>query len=226
MKQHEWLKWLLPILLIGLVSTAWGVLGVSEHPRGVATPQIYDYSAGAPGSYYLDIPTLSANDTFCGLTTTQTLTNKTLTSPTITSPTISGPTLSNVLEPAETVAAANVITAAESGKVFFLSSATEFQSTLPALSTVSAGTKFRFVIAAAPSEASYTIITGNSKENKINGIAVVNGASVAGTDQDTITFTDSAAVVGDWVELVSDGSAWYASGSASAATGIAFSQAD
>ena len=71
---------LIALLVLFMAPLAWAGT-VTEKPYGIATPLIYDYSSGAKGSYYLDIPTLSANDTFCGLTTTQTLTNKTLTSP-------------------------------------------------------------------------------------------------------------------------------------------------
>jgi len=72
---------LLFIMSIAVIAFAGAV---TQRPYGVATPMIYDYADGAVGTYYLDIPTLAANDTFVGLTTTQTLTNKTLTSPTIT----------------------------------------------------------------------------------------------------------------------------------------------
>ena len=89
----KWKHGLIPlasIIFLVFVVLAWaGTL--SQRPYGIATPKIYDYSAGAVGSYYLDIPTLSANDTFCGLTTTQTLTNKTLTSPTLTTPALGTP---------------------------------------------------------------------------------------------------------------------------------------
>lgn len=60
---------------------------INQFPTGISTPKIYDYStsSGWLDSYYLDIPTLTANDTFAGLTTTQTFTNKTLTVPVIAS---------------------------------------------------------------------------------------------------------------------------------------------
>lgn len=118
----------------------------------------------------------------------------------------------------ETVAATNAITAAESGKVFVLSDATEFASTLPA---PAAGLHYRFVIGAAPDGADYTVVT-NGGANIIEGLAVVNGATVAAANEDTITFTASAAVVGDWCEVVSDGTSWFVSGQAQAGTGIAF----
>jgi len=137
-----------------------------------------------------------------------------------------GSPLTNWLQNTEVVTAANTITAAECGKVFFLSSATEFASALPALSTVSAGCAFEFIVDQAPAAASYTVTTGNSLENNIWGLAVVNGAAVAGADEDTITFTDAAAVKGDWVSVQSDGGSWYVKGQAVAATGITLTQAD
>ncbi len=194
---------------------------VSERPNGIATPYWYSFSSGAKSTYYLEHPTLTANDQVVAEDATQTLTNKTLTGPTIT-----GPTMTNVLLPAEIVTATNVITASEAGKVFYLNSATEFQSTLPALSTVSAGTRFRFIVAAAPSGASYTIITGNSLENKIYGMVEVNGAAVAAVTEDTITFADGAAAIGDWAQLDSDGTNWYLSGQGVAAGAITATQAD
>lgn len=112
----------------------------------------------------------------------------------------------------ETVAATNVITAGETGKTFFLSSATEFVSTLPA---VAAGLRFTFIVAAAPSGASYTIVT-NSSANVIKGAvfsADLNAASdgdIETSGGDTITLVDSKAVAGDRVELWCDGTNWFA----------------
>ena len=62
-------------------------------PFGLATPYLYKQTAGSTsptdtGTYYLAMPTLSANDTAVGLAATQTLTNKTLTSPTVTGATM------------------------------------------------------------------------------------------------------------------------------------------
>ena len=138
---------------------------------------------------------------------------------------IDGAALVNVFENSEVVTATNVITAAEAGKTFYLSSATEFVSTLPAASAVSAGTVFRFVIDLAPDGADYTVITGNTTENIMFGLAVVNGAMVDGASEDTITFTDGAAVKGDWAEVRSDGTSWYVSGQGVAATAITLTQA-
>lgn len=78
---------LIAIFAIVFSLSAWAGT-VNRDPYGRAMPRLYDYDSGSVGSYYLDFPTLSANDTFCGLTTTQTLANKTLTAPTITNPTV------------------------------------------------------------------------------------------------------------------------------------------
>lgn len=114
---------------------------------------------------------------------------------------------------AEVVTATNVILAAESGRTFFLNSATEFVSTLPAPAL---GLYFTFIVAAAPSGASYTITT-NAAAAIIHGAVVskdLNGATDAaatvGTPVATITLVDSKSVVGDRVDVVSDGTNWYA----------------
>ena len=111
----------------------------------------------------------------------------------------------------ETVAATNAITAAESGKTFFLNSATEFGSTIPA---PFAGGKYTFVVAAAPSGASYTITSAGADQIKGQVYTVdVNSATDPDfevTGANTITFVDSKAIAGDKVELVSDGTTWFA----------------
>ena len=126
--------------------------------------------------------------------------------------------LATMVRDYETVTAANTILYTECGTTYFLNSATEFASTLPA---PVAGCKFKFVIKAAPSGASYTVVT-NGGDNVIQGSATVNGAAVPAVNEDTITFTQAAAAVGDWVEVESDGTNWYVSGQGVAATAVAF----
>lgn len=143
-------------------------------------------------------------DTLAAVALAQTLTNKTLTSPVINTPTVKDLT--------EVVTATNVITAAETGTTFFLNSATEFVSTLPA---VAAGLKFSFIVTAAPSGASYTIVT-NSSANVIKGQVYtldVNSATDPDFETsggDTISFVDAKAVAGDRVDVVCDGTNWFA----------------
>jgi hypothetical protein len=116
--------------------------------------------------------------------------------------------------PPEVVTAANTITEDESGKTFFLSSATEFASTLPAPKI---GMRFTFIVTAAPSGASYTITTSGSS-NIIKGAVFssdLNAASdgdIETSGGDTISFVDAKAVAGDRVELWCDGTNWFAHG--------------
>lgn len=122
-----------------------------------------------------------------------------------------------------TLTAASTLTAAQSGTTFFLSSATEFVTTLPA---PAAGVTYTFIVGAAPSGASYTVVT-NASANIIKGQAV-NAAGVAGdtgTADDTISFVDAQAVAGDRVILISDGTSWFAYGFCAVAAGITFTQA-
>lgn len=125
-------------------------------------------------------------------------------------------------EPTETLTANNVITAEKSGTTFFLNDDTEFVSILPAPAE---GLRFKFVVTKAPSGASYTVVT-DSNANIIQGTVIVNGASVAAREgANIITFADSAAFVGDWIEVVSDGSNWYISGVGQGANSIVLAQA-
>ena len=78
---------LLTMLLVVLVaSLAWAGT-VSEKPYGIAFPYWYGYSAGVKSTYYLEHPTLTANDQVVTEDTAQTLTNKTLTAPALGTPT-------------------------------------------------------------------------------------------------------------------------------------------
>jgi cytoskeletal protein CcmA (bactofilin family) len=139
--------------------------------------------------------------------------------------------ISSVLLDSEDVTAANSVTAAECGKIFFLNSAAEFETDLPAISTVPAGCWFEFYITAAPADADYTIITGNAKENLIYG-GVVEREVDTGDDgpylaqADTITFVQAVAVISDYVRLVSNGAHWYLSGQTNADGAVTVTQAD
>lgn len=123
----------------------------------------------------------------------------------------------------EILTATKTITAAENGKTFFLNSATEFVTTLP---LPAQGLRFTFIVMAAPASASYTVVTSASA-NIIKGLAV-NAAGVAGdagTGDDTISFVDSQAVAGDRVDVVSDGTSWFAYAICAVAAGVTFTTA-
>ncbi len=134
-----------------------------------------------------------------------------------------GSSLTDTRDDFENVATANTVTSAECNKTFFLNNATEFASVLPTASGLG-GCRMRFVVGAAPSGANYTITTGNSLENLIYGVMVVNGSSVACAQEDTITFTDGAAVKGDWIEFENDNTSWYISGVGAGAGAITCTQ--
>lgn len=114
---------------------------------------------------------------------------------------------------AETVAAANTILASESGKTFFLGLAGGFASTLPA---PAAGLKFKFVVSVAPTTA-YTV---TATAAVIEGAVDVNSTLVLGANETTITFAANTAIVGDWVEVESDGTSWFLNGMSGAIGGI------
>lgn len=108
--------------------------------------------------------------------------------------------------------AATTLTAADNGKTIVLNSTTEFDVILPARK---AGLRFTFIVGGAPASASYTI-TAADADTIIGQIYTLDVDSTTNPDfeatggGDVITFVDSKAVAGDSVELICDGSVWYA----------------
>lgn len=119
--------------------------------------------------------------------------------------------------------AASTLTAAQSGTVFFLNSATEFVTTLPA---PAAGLTYTFIVKAAPSGANYTVVTASSA-NLIKGQAypASGDAGDTGTADDTISFVSAQSVAGDMVTVISDGTSWFAKAFCAVAAGVTFTQA-
>lgn len=109
----------------------------------------------------------------------------------------------------ETVAVATTLTAEDSGKVFILKAAGGAQITLPAVAT-SAGLRFKFIVGQLFATTDWTV---KALSNAIEGSVLVNGAHVAGVDENTISFVASAESIGDFAELVCDGTNWYVNGS-------------
>lgn len=122
----------------------------------------------------------------------------------------------------EILTALDTLTIADHNKVFYLNSATEFAVTLPAAADAD-GMHVRFFVKAAPSGASYTVVTAASEQ--VLGGKVISAAGDAGDVENaatgtTITFVDGQAVFGDTAELWCDGASWYALCHASVAAGI------
>jgi hypothetical protein len=128
---------------------------------------------------------------------------------------------------ARTLSATTTLTADESGATLFLNSATEFAVTLPAPAL---GLRFEFVVAAAPSGASYTVVSSGSS-NIVKGHVLTSEVTAAGAADsetsggDTLSFVDGQAVVGDKAVLVSDGTSWFVQASAKVAAGITITTA-
>jgi hypothetical protein len=121
---------------------------------------------------------------------------------------------------AAVLAGDTTLTAAHQGFTLFLDAATEFAVTLPAPYL---GAEFKFVVANAPESASYTVVTAGAAEI-IVGHVLASEAAAGDTETTaggtTITFVDAKSVVGDWAEVVSDGTTWFASGRAAVVAGI------
>lgn len=116
----------------------------------------------------------------------------------------------------EVLTGATTLTAEDSGKVFLLKAAAGAQITLPAVAT-SNGFRFKFIVGQLFATTDWTV---KAASNVIEGSVLVNGAHVAGVNENTISFVASAEAVGDFVELVSDGANWYVNGSGVAAGSI------
>ena len=116
----------------------------------------------------------------------------------------------------EAVTGAVTLTAEDSGKVLILKASAGAQITLPAVAT-SAGLRFKFIVGQLFATTDWTV---KALSNVIEGSVLVNGAHVAGVDENTISFVASAESVGDFAELVSDGTNWYVNGSGVSAGSI------
>jgi hypothetical protein len=115
-------------------------------------------------------------------------------------------------------AAAGALTAADSGKIIVLDSAEGVEITLPAVA-VAAGLIYRFLTGLAFETTAYTIVAAT---NVIQGGAIVNSVFVPAVNENTISFVDTAEALGDYVEIVSDGTNWYVSGVGAGAGSITF----
>lgn len=121
----------------------------------------------------------------------------------------------------ETLAAAKTLTGEDNGKTFLLNLAGGFTVTLPPHAS---GLRFKFIVKTAPTTA-YIIATATADVDTITGgfsSAELTDAAVMDYDAagDQINFVANQAAVGDWVEVISDGSNWYTSGHANLQAGL------
>jgi len=117
-----------------------------------------------------------------------------------------------------------ILTPAQTGKVCTLGTAGGFTVTLP---TPAVGLKYTFFVKVAPTTA--YIIASNGSANIIFG-CVASAEDAAGSvgcaaASDTITFVANKAIIGDSVEVISDGTNWYARGFCNVQDAITLTQA-
>ena len=101
-------------------------------------------------------------------------------------------------------ASSHTLSMKDSGKTYFLESTVERTITLPA---VKAGLKFKFIA---------TDTTADSSIATSEGTALLKGGAECGDAYLTLAGTtivcELAGSVGDWLEMVCDGTYWYVSG--------------
>ena len=128
----------------------------------------------------------------------------------------------------ESVTAAKALDAvADSGKVFVLNLAGGFTVTLPAVADAS-GFSARFIVGIAPTTAYIVSEDTSADTNVVHGVVSTAeaGGAAANTDGTPVTqvnFVASNAAIGDYVDVVCDGSKWLVLGQAADDANITFS---
>jgi hypothetical protein len=123
--------------------------------------------------------------------------------------------VTRIFEDVQTLAAAATLTAADSGTTYILKAAEGKTITLPALKS---GINFKFIVGSAFATSDWVI--DSAEGDNIEGLLIVNGASVVAAGEDQINFVNSAETVGDHVSLSCDGTNWYVSGAGNSAGSI------
>jgi hypothetical protein len=116
-----------------------------------------------------------------------------------------------------TISAAKTVTTSESGTTFVLDAAAGAAITLPALAH---GLYYRFIVGATFDTTDWVI--SSAEGDNINGLLIVNGASVPAVGEDNVIFELGAESIGDSVEFFADkgNSQWIVTGSGSLASSM------
>jgi len=112
----------------------------------------------------------------------------------------------------ESLTAASTLDALDSGKVFMLNLAGGFTTTLPLPQTAGSGWSASFLVGTAPTTA-YILTSGAANIFAVGVSSQDAGGdaeSSAGTADTNINFVASQALVGDRVDIFTDGVAYYA----------------
>lgn len=118
-----------------------------------------------------------------------------------------------------TISAEATLDANDSDKTFVLSADEGAAITLP---SPTSGVKYKFVVGAAFATTAWTIV---ADANVIEGGAIVDSTFVPASNENTITFAHAAEAVGDFVEIISDGTSWFVNGVGAGAGAITFTVA-
>lgn len=116
-----------------------------------------------------------------------------------------------------TIAVATALTQSDSGKVITLNASAGKAITLPSVAVD--GFNIKFIIGAVFATTNFTIVAPTSV---IQGGAIVNSVFVPASNENTISFVATAETIGDFVEIVSDGTNFYVSGVGALAGSITF----
>ena len=177
------------VAVVGLI--VGGMLGASligDRAGGRYSTSIQDFSEGISvdgttvidGSGNVDAPITSSTGSFSGQVTLKEASDSS--------------TIQDVGD--------DTLTIAMSGTTFY--TATGTTATLPA---ATAGVKMKFVIAGAFDTTNFII--DSAEGDNIEGALIVAGAVVDCDAEDQINFVADGENLGDFVELISDGTSWY-----------------
>jgi len=113
----------------------------------------------------------------------------------------------------ENITAAKTLDPSDSGKVFTLDQDSSFDITLPTASQAGAGWNAKFILTDAGS-GTVKVIPNSSEDTLIGMIESIDTSAGASAESgvDELIWVASTAAVGDWAELVCDGSNFYVSG--------------
>lgn len=115
----------------------------------------------------------------------------------------------------ETQLTAQTLTAVDNGKTILLGDAAPGDVTLPAVTNT--GFKVRVQCNFAITSSAAVI---SAEGDNISGLLIVNGATVLAEAEDQINFILNLAEIGDYIDIISDGTNWIVNGAGGAAGSI------
>ena len=128
----------------------------------------------------------------------------------------------------EVLAATKTLNVDDCGKIFFLTAAAGFTTTLPTIADAGVGWTCRFIVKTAATSNGYIITEDATTETNAiitNGIVELetdtNDDGPNDTGHTTITFAANTAIPGDHIEILCDGTNYYCNGQVKADGGIA-----